>query len=40
MTATARLALGAALPGRRAFLTGGGSGLGLALATHLARDGW
>ena len=28
------------LPGRRAFITGGGSGLGLALATHLAADGW
>lgn len=40
MTTGARLALGGTLPGRRAFLTGGGSGLGLALATHLARDGW
>ena len=29
-----------ALPGRRAFVTGGASGLGLALATLLARDGW
>ena len=26
--------------GRRAFITGGGSGLGLALATALAKDGW
>ena len=32
--------LTAALPGRRAFITGGASGLGLALATRLARDGW
>ncbi len=32
--------LAAWLTGRRAFITGGGSGLGLALATHLARDGW
>jgi NAD(P)-dependent dehydrogenase (short-subunit alcohol dehydrogenase family) len=32
--------LAARLPGRRAFITGGGSGLGLALATQLARDGW
>ena len=28
------------LTGRRAFITGGGSGLGLALATALAKDGW
>ena len=34
------LALSARLPGKRAFITGGGSGLGLALATRLARDGW
>ena len=32
--------LTATLPGRRAFITGGASGLGLALATLLARDGW
>jgi len=32
--------LTAALPGRRAFVTGGASGLGLALATLLARDHW
>lgn len=32
--------LAAWLTGRRAFITGGGSGLGLALATELARDGW
>lgn len=32
--------LAAWLSGRRAFITGGGSGLGLALATELARDGW
>ncbi len=32
--------LAAWLTGRRAFITGGGSGLGLALATHLASDGW
>ena len=32
--------LAATLPGRRAFLTGAASGLGLALATELARDGW
>jgi NAD(P)-dependent dehydrogenase (short-subunit alcohol dehydrogenase family) len=32
--------LAARLGGRRAFITGGGSGLGLALATLLARDGW
>ena len=32
--------LSATLPGRRAFITGGASGLGLALATLLARDGW
>ena len=35
-----RPALSTRLPGRRAFITGGGSGLGLALATLLARDGW
>lgn len=29
-----------ALAGRRAFITGGGSGLGLAFARVLARDGW
>lgn len=28
------------LPGRRVFITGGGSGLGLALAECFARDGW
>jgi 3-hydroxybutyrate dehydrogenase len=27
-------------PGRRAFVTGAGSGLGRALAIHLARAGW
>ena len=32
--------LAAWLTDRRAFITGGGSGLGLALATLLARDGW
>jgi NAD(P)-dependent dehydrogenase (short-subunit alcohol dehydrogenase family) len=32
--------LAAWLSGRRAFITGGGSGIGLALATQLARDGW
>lgn len=32
--------LAARLRGRRAFITGGGSGIGLALGTHLARDGW
>jgi NAD(P)-dependent dehydrogenase (short-subunit alcohol dehydrogenase family) len=32
--------LAAWLTGRRAFITGGGSGIGLALATQLARDGW
>jgi short-subunit dehydrogenase len=32
--------LTAALPGRRAFITGGASGLGLALATRLACDRW
>lgn len=32
--------LAAWLTGRRAFITGGGSGLGLALATALTRDGW
>jgi short-subunit dehydrogenase len=36
----AAAALGALLPGRRAFITGGASGLGLALATELARAGW
>lgn len=40
MSAGAPLALGTRLPGRRAFVTGGGSGLGLALGTHLARDAW
>jgi NAD(P)-dependent dehydrogenase (short-subunit alcohol dehydrogenase family) len=33
-------ALARQLPGQRAFITGGGSGLGLALATHLAAAGW
>jgi short-subunit dehydrogenase len=32
--------LTSALPGRRAFITGAGSGLGLAFARVLARDGW
>ena len=32
--------LAAWLTGRRAFITGGGSGIGLALATQLTRDGW
>lgn len=32
--------LGTRLPHKRAFITGAGSGLGLALATNLARDGW
>ena len=32
--------LAAWLTARRAFITGGGSGLGLALATALAQDGW
>jgi short-subunit dehydrogenase len=32
--------LTAALVGQRAFITGGGSGIGLAFATLLARDGW
>jgi NADP-dependent 3-hydroxy acid dehydrogenase YdfG len=27
-------------PGKRAFITGGGSGLGRAMATELAGDGW
>ncbi|MEI8296527.1 MAG: SDR family NAD(P)-dependent oxidoreductase [Pseudomonadota bacterium] len=33
-------ALGRQLPGQRAFITGGGSGLGLALASQLAAAGW
>ncbi len=37
MTATR---FGAWLPTRRAFITGGGSGLGLAFATQLAEAGW
>lgn len=32
--------LGARWPRRRAFITGAGSGLGLALCTELARAGW
>jgi short-subunit dehydrogenase len=32
--------LTAVLNGKRAFITGGGSGLGLAFAERLARDGW
>lgn len=32
--------LSGVLRGRRAFITGGGSGLGLAFAELLARDGW
>jgi len=32
--------LAARVGGRRAFITGGGSGIGLALATLLARDAW
>jgi NADP-dependent 3-hydroxy acid dehydrogenase YdfG len=32
--------LSGVLRGRRAFITGGGSGIGLALAQLLARDGW
>ena len=33
-------ALNRRLPGKRAFITGSGSGLGLELARTLARDGW
>jgi NAD(P)-dependent dehydrogenase (short-subunit alcohol dehydrogenase family) len=32
--------LAARLPGKRAFITGSGGGLGLALARCLAQDGW
>jgi short-subunit dehydrogenase len=32
--------LAARFPRKRAFITGAGSGLGLAVATALARDGW
>ncbi|MCZ8131168.1 MAG: SDR family NAD(P)-dependent oxidoreductase [Steroidobacteraceae bacterium] len=40
MNSTPGTQLAAALPGRRAFLTGAASGLGLALANELARAGW
>ncbi|MBC7985000.1 MAG: short-chain dehydrogenase, partial [Candidatus Obscuribacterales bacterium] len=33
-------ALNRRLPGRRAFITGSGSGLGLELARLLAKEGW
>ena len=38
--AEAAARLGTRWPRRRAFITGAGSGLGLALATQLARAGW
>jgi NAD(P)-dependent dehydrogenase (short-subunit alcohol dehydrogenase family) len=39
-TAPAATILSRRFPGKRAFITGGGSGLGRAMAAELAGDGW